>query len=445
MTQSALWISQAQFFMSLSFMLLFLLLEIGLAWALALFKLRALGGADRWVQAYRFWVRIFALSFILAFGSAVPVMVQFGSLWPALMERIGNVASPLLAAAVLTIFVFKSCFVGAMLFGQRYVSQRVHALLVVMVAVGVTIASLWPVVLFSWMRTPTGAFFSNGQYVVSDWAAVFFNPSFPWFASLLLTLALATASLFMLGITALQSLRRPLSDADKAVFNVAAPVAAVSLAALVVVALLAGKALAEHEPARAAAAVGYWQSGARPSMAIVSQSDTSSLTDRWAWRWDGVGGAFLARDAQGNYRGLDQFTGMAPPVGLTFWSLRIAILGTVLLLTASSLAWWRLHARGGDPAGVPSWLRKVLVAAAFGGWLVAVAGFAHVLIGAHPYAVAGTVTFTEVLAGVSGPVLVAGGVALLLVYVFCAAGFLQLLWHAVRYGVVPVARHRGRA
>lgn len=445
MTHSALWISQAQFFMSLSFMLLFLLLEIGLAWALAVFKLRALGGDERWVQAYRFWVRVFALSFILAFGAAVPVMIQFGSLWPALMERIGNVASPLLAAAVLSIFVFKSCFVGAMLFGQRYVSQRAHALLVFMVAVGVTVAAIWPVMLFSWMRTPTGAFISNGQYIVSDWSQVFFNPSFPWFAAMLLALAVASSSLFMLGIAALQSLRRRPSDADRAVFNLASPAATIALAALAATAVLAGQALASLEPARAAAALGYWQSGPQASMAIAAVPDASGLADQWAWRWNGAGGAFLAQDAQGNYRGLDQFSGMAPPTGLTFWSLRIAMLGTVLLLVVSALTWWRLHRRGGDPLAVPQWLRKGLVAAAFGGWLVAVAGFAHLLVGAHPYAVAGTVTFTEVLADVSVPTLLAGGLALLLVYVFCMAGFLQLLWHAVRYGVVPVARHRGRA
>lgn len=444
MTHLALWISQAQFFMSLSFMLLFLLLEIGLAWALAVFKLRALGAGERWLQAYRFWVRIFALSFILAFGSAVPVMVQFGSLWPALMERIGNVSSPMLAAAVLTIFVFKSCFVGAMLFGQRYVSQRVHALLVVMVAVGVTLASAWPVMLFSWMRTPAGAFFSNGQYVVSDWLKVFFNPSFPWYEGLLLALAVATASLFMLGISALQSLRRVLSDSERTVFVFSARLSVVSLAVLVAVALSAGRALAPHEPARAAAALGYWQSGEHPSVAVVSVPDADTLTDRWAWRWNGVGGAFLARDVQGRYRGVDQFSGMGPPVALTFWSLRIAVFGTLLLLAASALACWRLRVRG-DPATVPAWLRRVLVCAAFGGWLVAVAGFAHVLIGAYPYAVAGTVTLTEVFGGMPGPTLIAGGVALLVVYGFCVAGFLKLVWHALRYGVVPVARHRGRA
>jgi len=443
MTHLALWISQAQFFMSLSFMLLFLLLEIGLAWALVFFKLKSLGGDERWLQAYRFWVRIFALAFILAFASAVPVMVQFGSLWPALMERIGNVASPLLAVAVLTIFLFKSCFVGAMLFGQRHISRPLHALLVLVVALGVTASAVWPVMLFSWMRTPAGAVFSNGQYIVTDWAGVFFNPSFPWYAGLLLTLALATASLFMLGITALQSLRGTLQDAERAVFGFSLRTAVLSLLVLGMVAVLAARVLAIHEPARAAAALGYWESGKQPSVAILAVPDAAG--DRWAWRWQGRGGAFLAPDPQGGYRGLDQFSGMAPPMGLTFWSLRVAVFGTMFMLLFTAIAWWRLRARRGEPGALPRWLRQLLVVMGFGGWLVAVAGFGHVSIGAHPYAVAGTVTLSEVQAAVPVPALLGGGLALLLVYIFCMAGFLQLLWHSLRYGVVPVARHRGRA
>ena len=445
MTHLALWISQAQFFMSLSFMLLFLLLEIGLAWALVFFKLRASGGQDRWLQAYRFWVRVFALAFIAGFAAAVPVMIQFGSLWPALMERIGNVASPLLAAAVLSIFLFKSCFVGVMLFGQRRIPERVHTTLVVLVAVGVTAVALWPVMLFSWMRTPAGAVFSNGRYIVTDWFHVFFNPSFPWYAGLLLILALATASLFMQGITALQSLWRTPDDTDRAVFNFAARTAVLSLLALTLIAILAGRALAVHEPARAAAALGYWESGAQPSVAIVALPGGEGQAERWAWRWQGTGAGFLAPDQNGGYRGLDQFSGMSPPPALTFWSLRVAVFGTVLMLLLAALAWWRLLAHGGEPAALPRWLLKALVVTGFGGWLVAVAGFAHVSIGTYPYAVAGTVTLTEVLAGVSVPALLVGGLALLLVYVFCLAGFLQVLWHNMRYGVVPVARHRGRA
>lgn len=445
MTHLALWISQAQFFLSLSFMLLFLLLEIGLAWALVVFRLRSLGGSDRWRQAYRFWVRVFALAFIVAFAAAVPVMIQFGSLWPLLMERVGNVAGPMLAGAVLSVFVFKSCFVGLMLFGQRHMKERTHAAVVVAVAFGVTIAAAWPVMMFSWMRTPAGAYFSNGQYIVTDWSAVFLNPSFPWYFGLLVLTALATAGLFMMGVSALQGLWRPSGDAEKSVFAFAVRKSVLALLALCVFALCAARALAVHEPARAAAALGYWESSTVPSLTILSVPALRGSGELWSWRWQGRGASFLASDVRGVYRGLDQFSGMAPPRDATFWSLRVAMLGTLLMLALASYAWWRMRMAGGDASALPRWLQKSLVAAAFGGWLVAFCGFAHIYLGAHPYAVAGTVTLSEVLTGTSVPALMAGGSALLLVYVLSMAGFLQLLWHNMRYGVVPVARHRGRA
>src|SRR5690606_9242773 len=144
MTHSTLWLSQIQFFSSLGFMLLFLALELGLAWILLYFKLRSLGSDHAaWVAAYRFWVRVFALAFILSFAASLPVLIQFGSLWPSLMDKMGNVAGPLLAAGILSAFVFKSCFLGAMLFGQRHMSDKVHALIVFMVALGVTVSSFW--------------------------------------------------------------------------------------------------------------------------------------------------------------------------------------------------------------------------------------------------------------------------------------------------------------
>ena len=444
MTQLALWLSQAQFFVSLSFVLLFLLLEIGLAWALAFFKIRVLAGREQWTPAYRFWVRIFALAFILAFSSAVPLMIQFGSLWPALMDRIGNVASPLLAVSVLGIFVFKSCLVGAMLFGQRNMPERLHAALVVLVAAGVTLAAVWPVMLFSWMRTPAGAVFSDGQYAVTSWQEVFFNPSFPWYAALFLCLAMATSALFVSGVSAFQSLRRPLLDVDKEVFRTAIRASAVALAVLCTVALYAGRGLAPHEPARAAAALGYWQSSSQPGVALFALGDEQGGEGR-AWRWEGIGAPFLAVDADGNYRGLDQFSGMSPPKGLTFWSLRAAVLAAFIMLFATGWVAWMLRRPGSDPAALPLRARRALCWLGIGGWVMAIAAFAHVFVGAHPYAVAGTVTFTEVSAGVSVPELLVGGIALLLVYGFCMAGFFQLLRHGSHYGVVPVARYRGRA
>src|SRR5690606_1502352 len=129
----------------------------------------------------------------------------------------------------LSAFVFKSCFLGAMLFGQRYLSDRIHALVVFMVAVGVAVSSLWLLVLLSWMHTPTGAQFVDGQYQVVDWLAVLFNPALPWYAGLFVLAAALTTAFLMMGIIAAQSLRRPVDDSGRLVFKSALWVAAFSI------------------------------------------------------------------------------------------------------------------------------------------------------------------------------------------------------------------------
>jgi cytochrome d ubiquinol oxidase subunit I len=94
---STLSLARAQFVASLSFLALFLAVSLALAWVLLFFKIRARwSGHGGWTAAYRFWVRIFALAFVLTLAASVPVLIQIGSLWAGLMDKIGNVAGPLL-------------------------------------------------------------------------------------------------------------------------------------------------------------------------------------------------------------------------------------------------------------------------------------------------------------------------------------------------------------
>jgi cytochrome d ubiquinol oxidase subunit I len=43
---------------------------------------------------------------------------QFGTNWPGFMERVGNIAGPLLGYEVLTAFFLEATFLGIMLFGM---------------------------------------------------------------------------------------------------------------------------------------------------------------------------------------------------------------------------------------------------------------------------------------------------------------------------------------
>ncbi len=66
-------LARIQFAANISFHILFPTITIALGWALLFFKLRYNRTRDEaWMDAYRFWVKIFALSFAMGVVPASP-------------------------------------------------------------------------------------------------------------------------------------------------------------------------------------------------------------------------------------------------------------------------------------------------------------------------------------------------------------------------------------
>src|SRR6185503_6190875 len=167
-------LARMQFAANITFHILFPTVTIALGWLLLFFRWRYLltdepVGKQAWLNAYRFWTKVFALSFALGVVSGVTMSFQFGTNWPGFMERAGNVAGPLLGYEVLTAFFLEAGFLGIMLFGHGKVSERVHLLASFFVAIGTTISAFWILALNSWMQTPTGHSVADGRFVVESW------------------------------------------------------------------------------------------------------------------------------------------------------------------------------------------------------------------------------------------------------------------------------------
>lgn len=427
-------------------MLLFLALELGLTWVLLYFKLRALvGDTSVWTTAYRFWVRVFALAFVLSFAASFPVLIQFGSLWPGLMRKIGDIAGPLLAAAMLTAFVFKSCFLGAMLFGQRRFTPAVHTLMVTMVALGVALSCFFLLVLLSWMHTPTGASLVNGQYSIHAIWQVIFNPALPWYVALFVLASFLATGFLMMGVIAVQAMRHPIDYSDKMVAKTGVHLMLISMVLLVAAAVGTGYMNARHLPAKAAATAAYWDSGSQPQLLLFALPDTETAANNHVWPWPDAGTSWLGQAPDGKLQGLDQFSGMQPPVFLTFWTFRLAVLIGFFMVLTAAISYWQLRRADYDPAGIRPIYQRLLRMMMFSGWPLLLAGLAWLMFGSLPYAVTGTITLSEIAGTVSFDTLLGGYLAYLVLYAVLLLGFFHLLGHIVRYGVVPIARRRGRA
>ena len=200
-------LSRIQFGANISFHILFPTITIALGWVLLFFKLRFNATGDaRWMDAYMFWVKVFALSFALGVVSGITMSFQFGTNWPGFMETVGNVAGPLLAYEVLTAFFLEAGFLGIMLFGATRVPGWLHTLATFLVAFGTTLSAFWIIVLNSWMQTPVGYEVRDGVVHAADWWAIVFNPSMPYRLAHMLLASGLTVAFLIAGVSAYRRL-----------------------------------------------------------------------------------------------------------------------------------------------------------------------------------------------------------------------------------------------
>ena len=206
--EEALLLARVQFGLNIAFHILFPTITIGLAWLLVVFRIRYERTRDpAWLGTYKLWVKVFALSFAMGVVSGITMSFQFGTNWPGYMNKVGNVAGPLLAYEVLTAFFLEATFLGVMLFGMNRVSGRVHVASTIIVAFGTTVSAFWILALNSWMQTPTGHVMQDGVLIAGSWLAVIFNPSFPYRMTHMLLASGITACFVVAGLSAWRLLR----------------------------------------------------------------------------------------------------------------------------------------------------------------------------------------------------------------------------------------------
>src|SRR5580765_2811365 len=221
-------LSRAQFGLNIGFHILFPTLTIALAWILLYFRIRyARSGDPAWLATYKLWTKVFALSFAMGVVSGITMSFQFGTNWPGYMQKVGNIAGPLLAYEVLTAFFLEATFLGVMLFGMQRVSGRMHVASALIVSFGTTLSAFWILALHSWMQTPTGHTIVGGVLIAESWWRVIFNPSFVYRLAHMLLASGITASFVVAGLSAWRLLAAPADAAALKTLRFGAHLAAV--------------------------------------------------------------------------------------------------------------------------------------------------------------------------------------------------------------------------
>jgi len=400
----ALILARMQFAANITFHILFPTISIAMGWVLLFFRLRWLrtrGGGDPvaaqgWLDAYRFWTKVFALTFALGVVSGITMSFQFGTNWPGFMEHVGNVAGPLLGYEVLTAFFLEAGFLGVMLFGHGKVGERIHLMSTFFVAFGTTLSAFWILALNSWMQTPAGHEIVDGVYHVKSWVEVIFNPSFPYrFTHMVLASALTSAFL-LIGLSAWQTLRGVAERSAPKVMRVGLTLAAVVIPVQIFVGDAHGLNTLEHQPAKIAAVEGVWETERSAPLLLFAIPDDKARMNHFEIKIPKMASLILTHDLDGEIKGLNSFADAHPPALPLFFAFRIMVGMGVLMLATSWLGWWLLKRAQWRPAQMPRTMLWLFAGMTFAGWVATVAGWYVTEIGRQPFIVYGLLRTADV-------------------------------------------------
>ncbi len=427
-----LMLSRVQFAANISFHILFPTITIALGWLLFYFKVRFdLSKHPVWMRAYRFWVKVFALTFALGVVSGITMSFQFGTNWPGFMQSIGNIAGPLLAYEILTAFFLEATMLGIMLFGFNRVPRWAHTLATFLVAFGTTMSAFWILVLNSWMQTPDGFEMRDGVAYATDWMAIIFNPSFPYRLSHTLLSSALTVCFLVAGISAYRIYRGDNKKAPNITLKTALFSAALLAPIQAYVGDLHGLNTLEHQPAKIAAMEGVWQTEQGAPLVLFALPDQETQTNKYAVQIPNLASLILTHDLDGEIKGINEFDNAHPPVAPVFFSFRVMV-GIGILMIA--IAWW---------ASLTLWRKKalsklqlkILITMTFAGWVATLAGWYVTEIGRQPYLVHGVLKTADAVTTIAGENVALTLTAYLSIYLVLLIAYIKTLFSLARKAI----------
>ncbi len=348
MDDPAFW-HRLQFAFTIVYHYLFPQLTMGLAPILVYWKWRALRtGNFEYMQAARFFTRLFGINFITGVITGIPMEFQFGTNWSGFSRYAGGVVGQTLAMEGMFAFFLESAFVAALVFGEERLGPKKHFAAALAVAIGSYLSGYFIITTNAFMQHPVGyAIAADGTLRLGDFWAFLGNP---WalieYAHTMIA-ALVTASFVVAAIAALYLLRGVHTALARLLLRTGV---VLGLAASIAVAFPTGdlqaKMVAQHQPASLAAMEGRFESGPRAPITVIGQPNVKER------RLDNpiripAALSFLAYGTfQADVRGLNTFSPDVWPtsIELLYYAFHVmAGLGTLFigLMGLSALLLWR--------------------------------------------------------------------------------------------------------
>lgn len=396
---STLLLSRIQFGFTIGFHIIFPTLNIGLAIFISILESVWLKTRDvRYLNACKFWTKVFALTFGMGVVSGVVLSYELGTNFAGFTKAVGEVLGPLFAYEVLSAFFLEAGFLGIMLFGWKKVSPKSHYFATLLVTIGTIISAFWILSANSWMQTPSGFFMEGPKFAVKTWYEVIFNPSFIHRFFHMILASVLTMCFFVAGISSWYLLKNKHANFAKSCFKLAIVMAAIIGPLQLFIGDLMGLTILHYQPLKTAAIEANWNTMQGAPFVIFAIPDQNRGLNHYEISIPYAASLINTHSLHGTLLGLNSVPRQDQPVvAATFFAFRVMVgIGLLFILTG----WIGVYLLFKNKIYSTKWYLHLCTLLTPLGFLAAIAGWVTAESGRQPWVVYGLLRTSDAASAV---------------------------------------------
>lgn len=338
--------ARSQMAMSLGFHILFAVAGMAMPLLMLIAQWRHLrtGEAVFHELALR-WAKGTAILFAVGAVSGTVLSFELGLLWPRFMQYAGPLIGMPFSLEGFAFFL-EAIFLGLYLYGWKKLSPRVHLLCGSVVALSGLASGVFVVAVNAFMNTPSGIVLdAAGKVTDFDPYVAFFSASFPTQATHTALASYASVSFAVMAIHAWRLRADPGSVFHRKAFEISLLVAVISTPLQIASGDRSAKHLAEHQPAKLAAAEAVFHTTQGAPLSIGGWPDVEAGELKYALEIPKALSILGKGDPDAEIAGLDQVPREDwPNIPVVHLAFQLMVGCGTAMLGVCALAvflWWR--------------------------------------------------------------------------------------------------------
>ncbi|SDZ94045.1 cytochrome bd-I ubiquinol oxidase subunit 1 apoprotein [Pedobacter hartonius] len=346
------------------------------------------------------WSKGVAIFFATGAVSGTVLSFELGLLWPRFMEHAGPIFGMPFSLEG-TAFFIEAIALGFYLYGWNRFHPWFHWLTGVVVGITGLLSGILVVAANSWMNSPSGFDFVNGQYLNIDPMKAMFNAA--WFSQALhmCVAAFVSTGFAVAGVHALMILKGKNVNFHSKAFRIAAIFATVAACLQPLSGDISAKDVAKRQPAKLAAMEAHFHTEKGAPLIVGGIPDTATQTVNYALKIPKLLSFMATNDFNAEVKGLDSFPKIDhPPILVTHFAFQIMVGLGMAMLGLALLYFIALFKK--KSWSESRWLLKLFVIATPLGYLALEAGWTVTEVGRQPWIIYGVMRTADAVTPMPG-------------------------------------------